>query len=243
MRWQTVARRRRAQTRGLDTIENRLIELLPRKDRLRLRAICEPVQLKLNDVLSEPGRPTRFVYFPIESFVSLVSAVDGGPGLEVGMVGREGMLGTQLLAGVLTAPLRVLVQGSGSAWRVGSVAFRAEFARSVPLQPVLSRYLCVLLGQLATSATCLRFHVIGPRLARWLLMSQDRSHADHFHVTQKVLAGMLGVRRVGITMAAGAMHRSGLIEYRRGPPGARSHATRGRGNAVATAPISGCTPN
>lgn len=216
MRWQTVILPRLDQTGCLDAIENRLIGLLPCKDRLRLRAICEPVQLASNEVLSEAGATTRFAYFPIDAAVSLVSAVDGGPGLEVGMVGREGMLGTQLVAGVLTAPLRALVRGSGSAWRVGSVAFRAELARSAPLQRVLGRYLCVLMGQLATSTTCLNFHLVGPRLARWLLMSQDRSHADHFHITQEVLARLLGVRRVSITMAASAMHRSGLIVYRRG---------------------------
>lgn len=200
----------------VDAIENRLVELLPRRDLLRLRAICEPVQLAANDVLSEPGMPMRFVYFPLDAFIALVSAVDGVAGLEVGMIGREGMLGTQLIAGVLAAPLRAVVQGPGSAWRVRSAPFRAEFARSAALQRVLIRYLCVLLGQLATSATCLKFHVIAPRLARWLLMSQDRANADHFHVTQEVLATMLGVRRVGITLAASAMRQSGLIEYRRG---------------------------
>ena len=197
-------------------VQNRLIELLPRKERLRLLALCEPVHLGLADVLSEPGKPIRHVYFPTASSISLVTAIDGHPGVEVGMVGSEGMLGTQLAASVLTTPLRALVQGSGAAWRIGSAAFRVELAQSTALQRVLNRYLCVLLSQLATSATCLRFHVIGPRLARWLLMSQDRAHADTFHVTHEVLARMLGVRRVGVTMAAGALHRGGLIEYRRG---------------------------
>lgn len=198
------------------TVENKLIERLPRKERLRLLALCEPVQLVLTKVLCEPGKPTRHVYFPTESFISLVALIDGTPALEVGMVGREGMLGAHLALGVATAPLHALVQGAGAAWRIATPAFRTELARSAPLQRGLNRYLYVLMSQLAASAACLRFHQIGPRLARWLLMTQDRAHADQFHVTHEFLSYMLGVRRVGITAAAGALQRSGLIEYRRG---------------------------
>ncbi len=198
------------------TVENHLIEMLPRKDRLRLLTHCEPVQLGLSEVLSEPGTPTRHVYFPTVGFISLVTLVAGSPGLEVGMVGREGMLGAQLALGVNTAPLHTVVQGEGAAWRVGAAAFRGELARSAALRRNLDRYIYVLMAQLAASAGCLRFHQIGPRLARWLLMSQDRAHADNFHVTQEFLAYMLGVRRVGITTAASELQRSGLIEYRRG---------------------------
>lgn len=198
------------------SVENHLIERLPRQDRARLLAACESVPLVLSDVLSMPGQPTAHVYFPTEGFISLVSMTEGSPGLEVGMVGREGMLGAQLALGVDTAPLKSLVQGPGAAWRIGRSAFRAELARSTPLQRTLHRYLYVLMAQLAASAGCLRFHLIGPRLARWLLMSQDRAHAEHFHVTHEFLAYMLGVRRVGVTLAAGALQRSGLIAYRRG---------------------------
>jgi CRP-like cAMP-binding protein len=167
-------------------------------------------------VLCERGTPARHVYFPTEGFVSLVTMIDDSAGLEVGMVGREGMVGAHLALGVATSPLRALVQGAGTSWRIGTPAFRTELARSAALQRSLSRYLYVLMSQLAASATCLRFHLIGPRLARWLLMSQDRAHADTFHVTQEFLAYMLGVRRVGVTAAASAMQRSGLIAYRRG---------------------------
>ena len=196
--------------------ENHLIELLPRKDRLRLLAICEPVTLVPSEVLCQPGQSTRHVYFPTEGFISLVAMIDGSPGVEVGLVGREGMLGAQLALGVTRAPLHALVQGRGAAWRIGTVAFRRELARSPALQRILSRYVYVLMDQHATSAACLRFHQIGPRLARWLLMSQDRAHADSFHVTQEFLAYMLGVRRVGITAAAGTLQRGGLLEYHRG---------------------------
>ena len=196
--------------------ENHLIELIPRKDRLRLLAICEPVHLVLAEVLCEPGKPMRHVYFPIEGFISLVALIDGKPVLEVGMVGREGMLGAQFALGVATAPLHALVQGPGTAWRAATGAFRSELARSAALQRGLNRYLYVVMAQLAASAACLRFHQIGPRLARWLLMSHDRAHSDTFRVTQEFLAYMLGVRRVGITVAAGDLQRRGLIQYHRG---------------------------
>lgn len=200
----------------MPSVENHLIELLPRKDRLRLLTLCEPVKLVLADVLSQPGKPTRYVYFPTDGFISLIAQIEGSPGVEVGMVGREGMLGAQLALGVVTAPLHAVVQGAGISWRIGTKAFQAELAGSTALRRGLNRYLYVLMAQLAESAACLRFHLIGPRLARWLLMSQDRSHANSFEVTQEFLAYMLGVRRVGITAAAGVLQRRGLIEYSRG---------------------------
>jgi Crp-like helix-turn-helix domain len=198
------------------TAQNHLIERLPRKDRTALIASAESVQLVLSTVLCEPRKQTRHVYFPVDAFITMVAPIDGKPALEVGMVGREGMLGAQLALGVATVPLHALVQGQGSAWRIGAAAFRAELARSPALQRLLNRYLYVLMAQLAGSAACLRSHEIGPRLARWLLMSQDRAHAERFHVTHEFLAYMLGVRRVGITAAASAMQRDGLIEYHRG---------------------------
>ena len=195
---------------------NHLIDLLPRKDRLRFIGACENIELPLEQVLCEPGKPTKYVYFPTDGFISLIAGVKGSPGVEVGMVGREGMLGVQLALGVATAPLHALVQGTGTAWRIGTRAFKAELAASPALQNELHRYLYVLMAQLAESTACVRFHQIGPRLARWLLMSQDRSRASSFEVTQEFLAYMLGVRRVGITAAAGALQRNGLIAYSRG---------------------------
>jgi CRP-like cAMP-binding protein len=200
----------------LDHPQNQLIAHLPATDRRRLLASCEPVQLRLGEVLGEDQAPTRHVYFPIRSFVSLVTQIDSHPGLEVGMVGSEGMLGVQLALGVARAPLRALVQGGGPAWRLDAAAFRLALAGSPALQLSLNRYLYVLMAQLASSASCLRFHLIGPRLARWLLMSHDRAQLDCFHVTHEFLAYMLGVRRVGVTMAAGALQSSGLIRYHRG---------------------------
>ncbi|WP_395057538.1 Crp/Fnr family transcriptional regulator [Polaromonas sp.] len=197
-------------------VENHLIKRLPEKDRQRLLAACEPAQLTLSDVLAEPGTPTRDVYFPTHGFISLVTLVEGSPGVEVGMVGREGMLGAQLALGVAEAPWRALVQGQGAAWRLKASAFKRELALSPALQRGLQHYLYVLMAQQAASAGCLRFHLIGQRLARWLLMSQDRAHSNSFHVTHEFLAYMLGMRRVGVTAAASAMQKAGLIEYRRG---------------------------
>jgi len=196
--------------------KNNLIELLPRSERARLLAIAEPFDLVLSDVLCEPGNPTRHAYFPTKGFISLVTAVPGHPGVEVGMVGSEGLVGAYLALGVSVEPLHTVVQGAGSALRIATKPFLLALSRSPVLRNEVNRYLYVLMAQLATASACLRFHEIEPRLARWLLMSQDRAHADTFHVTQEFLAYMLGVRRVGITAAASGLRRSRLIEYRRG---------------------------
>jgi len=132
------------------------------------------------------------------------------------MVGREGLFGGVLALGVSDSPLQALVQGSGQAWRLPATALLRELARSAALRQTLLRYVYVVMAQMASSAACLRFHLIGPRLARWLLMSEDRAHADHFQVTHEFLACMLGVRRVGVTVAAGELQRQGLIRYHRG---------------------------
>jgi CRP-like cAMP-binding protein len=205
-----------AESSLLTAAQNQLIEGLPRRDRARLLALCESVELVLSEELCEVGAPTRHAYFPTEGFISLVAQVDAHPGLEVGMVGCEGMLGAQLVLGVATSPLRALVQGPGAALRVGAAAFQAELAGSTALRKQLDRYLYVLMAQTVSSAGCLRFHLIGPRLARWLLMSHDRAHEDQFRVTHEFLALMLGVRRVGVTVAAGDLQRRGLIRYHRG---------------------------
>ncbi|WP_112488047.1 Crp/Fnr family transcriptional regulator [Thiomonas sp. X19] len=200
----------------MTTAQNHIIERLPRTDRQRLLNLCEPVHLVLSDVLFVQGAPSLYAYFPVDGFISLLQRIDTHPPLEVGMVGREGMLGVQLALGVATTPLLAVVQGSGSAWRVEQSAFQHELLQSPALQQSLHRYVDVLMAQLAASASCQRFHLIGARLARWLLMSQDRVHSDVFHVTHEILAHMLGVRRVGVTVAARDLQRRGLIEYHRG---------------------------
>jgi CRP-like cAMP-binding protein len=199
-----------------DAAQNHLIELLPKTDQKRLLAQCEHVQLKLGDVLCEAGAPLREAYFPVDSFISLLTRIELHPGLEVGMVGREGCFGSTLALGVNSTALQALVQGPGSAWRISSAALRAQLQLSPALCRLLQRYLFVVMEQMGSSAACLRFHLISPRLARWLLMSEDRAHAAHFHITHEFLAAMLGVRRVGVTVAASELQRRGLIEYHRG---------------------------
>jgi CRP-like cAMP-binding protein len=206
-----------AQTlRAVAPAENQLIALLPRRDRASLLAACEAVELERGTVLCSPGETTRHVYFPGDCVIALVTAVAGEPGLEVGMVGREGMLGAQLALGVIANPLYALVQGAGTARRVAPAPFHRELSSSKALQASLNRYVYVLMSQLAIAAACTRFHNVEPRLARWLLRTQDRMRSDSLHLTHEFLAQMLGVRRVGITGAASDLQRQGLIRYRRG---------------------------
>ena len=199
------------------TAQNQLIESLPRADRLHLIAACEPVWLLQDEVLALRGQTLKRAHFPLDGAISLTIQTDAHLALEVGLVGREGMLGAHGLLGATGgAPTQAAVQSPGAALRIGAPALRRELARSAALRRVLGRYIGVHLEQLALAVACRRFHLIGPRLARWLLMTQDRAAADHFHVTHEFLAQMLGVRRVGITMAAGELQRAGLIRYHRG---------------------------
>lgn len=198
------------------TAQNELIKLMPREDRTQLLDACETVELLSSAVLCEPGQKVRYAYFPLDSFISLLTVVDDHAGVEVGMVGREGLLGASLAQGVLLVPLKAVVQGPGMALRISAATLRRQLSQSVAMQRLLHRYLFILMAQMATSAACLRYHQIGPRLARWLLMSEDRAHSNHLNMTQDFLASMLGVRRVGVTQAAGELQEAGLINYSRG---------------------------
>jgi len=181
-----------------------------------MEALGQVVELRLSDIIGTAGAPTDAVLFPTEGFISLLALVDSDHAIEVGMVGREGMLGIQLALGVATEPLKALVQGSGQALRISAAAFRRELQVDTALRATIDRYVYVLFAQHARAAACLRFHQIEQRLARWLLMSHDRACCDRFHVTHEFLAYMLGVRRVGVTLAAGALQRRQLITYDRG---------------------------
>jgi CRP-like cAMP-binding protein len=189
---------------------------LPASEQRRLIANREPAELHMGDTLAEPGDRIRHLIFPIDSFISLIQPMGPHKQLEVGLVGNEGALGISLALGVTTAPLRALVQGAGSAWKLEAATLLRELEHCPALQRGLGRYTCVLLGQFAQTAACARFHIIDARLARWLLMTRDRAHSDAFHITHEFLAYMLGVRRVGVTRAATSLQRRKLIRYERG---------------------------
>jgi CRP-like cAMP-binding protein len=179
-------------------------------------AVCDLVDLKVGDVLQKPNEKIRHVYFPVSGMISLLVPVKGHSNLEVALVGTEGFLGTPALLGVQSSPLQGLVQGSGTAFRIGAHAFRRELKSSPAMRSTLSRYAYVLIAQLAESAGCIRFHLLEARLARWLLMTHDRVNSNEFHLTHEFLAQMLGVRRVGVTNAAGDLQKRNLIAYTRG---------------------------
>ena len=195
---------------------NRLLSALPPRDREHLLANCEEIELNFGEVLYRPGEPISYVYFPTGSYISLVTAINGAAGLEVRLTGNEGMLGITLILGVDVSPFHTMVLGAGPALRMVAPSFLRELEQSPALQLNLKRYLYVSISQLAQTAACTRFHVVEDRLASWLLMTQDRAHSDHFHVTHELMANMLGVRRVGITKAANSLLKQKLISYHRG---------------------------
>jgi CRP-like cAMP-binding protein len=196
--------------------QNQLLSLVAARHRNRLLERCEPVQLKLSEMLQEPGAPIRHVLFPTSGFISLLAPPDAGRHMEIGLVGDEGALGASLTLDVSEAPVSALVQGAGAALQITTERFREELEASASLRTVLNRYNYVAMCQLAQAAVCTRFHVVEERLARWLLMTRDRAHSDRFHLTHEFLALMLGVRRAGVSRAAGSLQARKLIEYRRG---------------------------
>ena len=197
-------------------VVNRLLARLPRRERSRLAQRFERVDLAFGTVLCEPDEPLPHVYFPLTATISLVMPVNGRQPLEMGLVGSEGMLGATLVLGINALPLRAVVQGSGAALRIATASFRRQLRDSPALLRRLNRHLYVLMAQLAQTAACTRFHDVEARLARWLLMTHDRAHGDEFRLTHQFLADMLGVRRSGVTIAAGDLQRRELISYTRG---------------------------
>jgi CRP-like cAMP-binding protein len=194
---------------------NLLLASLPPEAADDLLPRLTPVDMAFGDVLSEPGQPLREVYFPLEGLVSLLTVV-GSMAVEVGMVGREGMVGIPLALGVPHSPMRALVQRAGAGLRMSRTGFDMALQASPALRQALLAYAASLMAQIARTAACNRFHVVEARLARWLLMARDRAASPEFAATQEFLSSMLGVRRVGVSAAASAFQRRNLIEYSRG---------------------------
>jgi CRP-like cAMP-binding protein len=196
-------------------VGNRVLAGISSKDYGSLDQL-EPVLLRFGQILYEAGGRIRHVYFPIDCLVSLLTAVDKRRTLEVGMVGNEGMTGMPFILGMGVSGVRALVQGGGHALRMPAAPFRIEFDRNEPLRQALFRYTYALMAQISQTAACNRFHEAEARLARWLLMTRERVGSDEFRLTHEFLAHMLGLRREGVTEAATALKRRGLIDYRRG---------------------------
>jgi CRP-like cAMP-binding protein len=195
---------------------NRLLTALPKDEYQRLLPKLERFPLVFGEVIYEPGDLIRNVYFPTSGIISLLAAVEDRATLEVGIVGREGMVGLPAFMGVKTSTNRAVVQGVGAAMRMKANAFRNECENGGSFPRILLRYAHSRMTQIAQGAACNRFHPIDARLARWLLMTRDRMGTDEFLLTQEFLSNMLGVRREGVNKAAGALQEQDLISYSRG---------------------------
>lgn len=195
---------------------NRLLASLPDDDLEHVHGLCELVEVDVGQTLFEPGQPIAHVYFPIDALVSLLAVAEGRMTLEVGAVGREGMIGASVCLGHQLAQVRAVVQRSGHCLRMEAQEFTTEFNHMEALQHLLHRYTNTLLAQAIQIAVCSRFHVLEARLARSLLITRDRLQSEKFHMTHEFLAHALGVRRVGVTKAASALQQQKLISYSRG---------------------------
>jgi CRP-like cAMP-binding protein len=196
--------------------QNHLLAALPAQDRERLLPHLELVTMPLGHVLYESGNELRHVYFPTTSIVSLLYVMIDGASAEIAVVGHDGIIGVALFMGGETMPNRAVVQSAGHAYRLKGALLKQEFNRSGELQHLLLRYTQALLTQMAQTAVCNRHHSLDQQFCRWLLLSLDRLPADELVMTQELIANMLGVRREGVTEAAGNVQRAGLIEYQRG---------------------------
>jgi CRP-like cAMP-binding protein len=195
---------------------NRLLGALPAAEFRRLQPQLKEVRLTFGEMVYEPGETIRYVYFPSNSIVSLLSATEGHAMLEVGMIGNEGMTGVSVFMGVNQSRPRALVQGAGTALRMESAALRRESVRLEYFHHLLLRYVHSLMTQMSLGLACNRFHKLEDRLARWLLMTQDRIGSDEFRVTQEFMSNMLAVRRERVNKVAGNLQKRDLISYSRG---------------------------
>ena len=199
-----------------DPRENRLLAVLQKPDYQRIAGHLELVPMPLGDVLYESGGRLDWVYFPTDAIVSLLYVLEDGASAEIAVIGKEGIIGIALFMGGQTMPNRAVVQSAGHAYRLKGTLLTREFNRSGAVQHLLLRYTLALLTQMAQTAVCNRHHTVDQQLCRWLLLSLDRLPSNQLSMTQELIANMLGVRREGVTEAAGKLQKAGLIDYHRG---------------------------
>ena len=195
---------------------NRLLAALPEEDYQALLPLLAPVSLPLGMALYESGGVQGYVYFPTSSIVSLLYVLENGSSAEIAVTGCEGLVGIALFMGGETTPSRAVVQSAGGSYRLRAAVLKKEFESGGPLQHLLLRYTQALITQMTQTAVCNRHHAVEQQLCRWLLLSLDRLAANELVMTQELIANMLGVRREGVTEAAGRLQADGLIEYSRG---------------------------
>jgi CRP-like cAMP-binding protein len=199
-----------------DPRQNHLLAALPRDEYARLFPHLEWVPMPLGQVLYEPGIQMRHVYFPTTSIVSRLCVMEDGASAEIAVVGNEGIVGVSLFMGGETTPSRAVVQSAGHAYRLKGQLLKDQFYRAGPMQRLLLRYTQALLTQMAQTAVCNRHHSVDQQVCRWLLLRLDRLPSSELIMTQELIANMLGVRREGVTEAAGHLQKARLIEYHRG---------------------------
>jgi CRP-like cAMP-binding protein len=197
-------------------MQNHLLAALPAAEFERLSPHLESIPMPLGEVLYESGAQLRHVYFPTTSIVSLLYVLEDGASAEIAVVGNEGILGISLFMGGDSTPSRAVVQSAGHGYRLKAELLKQEFNRAGPVLRLLLRYTQALITQMTQTAVCNRHHSIEQQLCRWLLLSLDRLSSDSLTMTQELIANMLGVRREGVTEAAGNLQRAGLIRYSRG---------------------------
>ena len=203
-------------TRPDEPVENRLLAALPPEEYERLRPHLQKVSFSLGEVVYEFGGHLDYVYFPTTSIVSLLYTMVNGTSAEMGLTGNDGVVGIALFMGGGTMPNRAVVQSAGDAIRMSAKSLQDEFALGGRFQQLLLRYTQALITQISQTAVCNRLHSVEQQLCRWLLLSHDRVKADELIMTQELIADMLGVRREGVTVAAGRLQDAGAISYVRG---------------------------
>ena len=196
--------------------ENHLLAALSKAECERLRPHLEAIEMPLGEVVYESGRPLDFVYFPVTSIVSLLYVLENGASAEIAVVGNDGVVGISIFMGGGSTPSRAVVQSAGRAFRLPAALMREEFTRGGSMQHLMLRYTQALITQMAQTAVCNRHHSVDQQLCRWLLLSIDRLTSSEITMTQELIANMLGVRREGVTEAAGKLQKAGVISYRRG---------------------------